>query len=336
MNKTIQIIILTIVITIGIGARLSILGWLFIVGVGTIFIFGLIHFLIHTKYLDYFQTGGHWKTVRFILSHLFFLGIFLFQFDLDDSKTYSVIGNIIDSENRFLIDYGFYIVGISVVGYILTNVITVLKARKQSFETNNSKYKILSLLGCVTLPIVFVYSIYSFKDFKEDKKKEKMGQFTSVRRAINNPDKVTSIDLSNSFPKLTQFPNKILDLPNLRQIDINEQNIEKIPDEIYKAKSLEVLNLLDNNIKEIPQSICNCSNLKELRVGGHIKEFPECLKRMKSLTHLSIQSNTVNELMDELREFENLKTAHFYLKDGIIDRKKLSQITSETGIEHKY
>jgi len=57
---------------------------------------------------------------------------------------------------------------------------------------------------------------------------------------------------------------------------------------------------------------------------------------MKSLKHLSIQSNTVNELMDELREFENIETAHFYLKEKILDRKKLSQIESETGIKHKY
>jgi hypothetical protein len=336
VNKTIQVIILTIVITIGIGARLSILGWLFIVGVGSTFIFGLTHYLIHTKYLDYFQTGGFWKTVRFILSHLFFIGIFLFQFDLDDSKTYSVIGNVVGSENQFLIDYGFYFVGLSLVGYILTNTLTVFQARKQKFESKNSKYIMTSLIGCLTLPMVLVYGIYSFKDLKEEKKREETGQFTTVRRALKNPDKVTSIDLSYSYPKHTKFPIEILDLPNLRQIDLNEQMIEIIPAEIVKAKRLEVLNLLDNNIKEIPQFICNCSNLKELRVGGHIKEFPECLKRMKSLTHLSIQSNTVNDLMDELRNFENLETAHFYLKDGILDREKLRQIEIETGIKHKY
>lgn len=97
-----------------------------------------------------------------------------------------------------------------------------------------------------------------------------------------------------------------------------------------------MLNLLNNDIKEIPESICKCQNLKELRIGGEIKNFPECLKKMKSLKHLSIQSNTVNELMDELREFENLETAHFYLKDGILNHKKLSEIKRETGIEHKY
>jgi Leucine-rich repeat (LRR) protein len=186
------------------------------------------------------------------------------------------------------------------------------------------------------LPIVLVYGIYSFQDLKEDKEREETGQFTNVRRAMKNPDKVTSIDLSYSYPRHTKFPIEILGLPNLRQIDLNEQMIEIIPAEIVKAKRLEVLNLLDNNIKEIPQLICNCSNLKELRVGGHIKEFPECLKRMKSLTHLSIQSNTVNDLMDELRNFENLETAHFYLKDGILDREKLRQIEIETGIKHKY
>jgi hypothetical protein len=57
---------------------------------------------------------------------------------------------------------------------------------------------------------------------------------------------------------------------------------------------------------------------------------------MKSLRHLSIQSNTVNELMDELLTFKNLETAHFYLKKGTINGKKLDSIYNVTEIKHQY
>lgn len=336
MNKTIQAIILTFVISIGIGARLSILGWLFIIGFGSAIIFGISHILIHSRCMNFFATGGRWTILKFILSHLFFLGIFLFQFDFDDSKTYSVLNYTFGIKNSFLEENGFYIVGISIIGYIWISVLNIRQAKKLKSKTNNSKYIIPVLISSIILPLFLINGLYMFNDFKEEKKIEETGQFLSVKRALKNPEKVISINLTSTFPKLTRFPIEILDLPNLEIINLNEQNISVIPDEIQKAQKLEILNLLDNNIKEIPESICKCENLKELRIGGEIKEFPECLKKMKSLKHLSIQSNTVNELMDELREFENIETAHFYLKEGILDRKKLSQIENETGIKHKY
>lgn len=336
MNKTIQAIILTLVISIGIGARLSILGWLFIIGVGTSIFFGICHLLIHSKCMNYFEKGGRWTILKFILSHLFFLGIFFFQFDFDDSKTYSVLDYALDIKNNFFEENGFYFVGISIVGYIWISILNIIQAKKLKLKINNAKYITPAVIGSIILPFILINSLYAFKDFQNEKETEEIGQFLTIKRALRNPENVTAINLSSSSPKLSNFPNEILDLPNLKQINLNEQKIKVIPDEIQKAQKLEVLNLLDNDIKEIPESICKCQNLKELRIGGEIKNFPECLKKMKSLKHLSIQSNTVNELMDELREFENLETAHFYLKYGILDRKKLSEIKRETGIEHKY
>jgi hypothetical protein len=67
-----------------------------------------------------------------------------------------------------------------------------------------------------------------------------------------------------------------------------------------------------------------------------ILTLPKCLKKMKSLKHLSIESNSVNELMEELRGFENLETAHFCLKKGIFDKERWEKIEEETGIHFKY
>ena len=96
------------------------------------------------------------------------------------------------------------------------------------------------------------------------------------------------------------------------------------------------MNLIGNNIQTIPTRLCECNKLRDLRIGSEIKSIPECLKSMPSLTHLSIQSNEVNILMEELLTFKNIETAHFFLKDGIIDGKRLDSIYKVTEIEHKY
>ena len=77
---------------------------------------------------------------------------------------------------------------------------------------------------------------------------------------------------------------------------------------------------------------------------------------MKSLKHLSIQSKYANELLDELRSFKYIETAHFYLKSKKVDfssmteeetkkhfknfknfdKEKWELIKKETGIKHKY
>ncbi|WP_305982172.1 hypothetical protein [Roseivirga thermotolerans] len=61
----------------------------------------------------------------------------------------------------------------------------------------------------------------------------------------------------------------------------------------------------------------------------------------------------MNELLDELRDFQNLETAHFYLytdweawekmsdeeranNSRPLDKEKLNMIRKETGIKHKY
>jgi Leucine-rich repeat (LRR) protein len=198
------------------------------------------------------------------------------------------------------------------------------------------KYIIPSTIASLILPIIFINVLYANKDLQKTKELETTGEFNSISRALSNPESVEIIKINPYQTRLTSFPLEIMELPNVKIIDLNEQRISTIPDGLNKLEYLEVLNLLDNNISEIPESICECKNLKELRVGGQIEEFPDCLKKMKNLKHLSIQSNSVNELMEELRDFEYLETSHFYLKDGILDKVKLSEIRKVTGIKHKY
>ena len=336
MSKTLQTILLTLVVSIGVGARLSILGWLFAIGVGSALIFGISHFIIHFYSMNNLAQGGKKILLNIVLSHLFFLGIFFFQFDFDDSKTYSIIGYVFGIENDLLNTLGIPIFVISIIGYIIVGIIIVRGVKRNRIKGKNIRYLIPAIIASIVLPFLFINALYSNEHLQGIKEHEAVGEFSSISHALKNPTEVEIIRIHPYDNELSHFPSEILILPNVKIIDLSEQNISVIPDEISTLKSLEDLNLLDNNIKEIPASICECKNLKELRIGGHIENLPDCLKRMKNLKHLSIQSNTANELMIELKDFTYLESSHFYLKDGVLDREKLSKIREETGIKHKY
>ena len=355
MNKTLQTILLTIIVSIGIGARLSILGWLFILGLGSAFLFGISHFIIHFYSMNYLTTKGNKNVLKIALSHLFFLCIFLFQLDADDSRGLSVLENITGIKNEIINEYGFQIVGFSILAYIVVSIIIIKGAKKNKIKSDVTNYFLISMFTSIILLFLFIYGLNENKDLQRMKELETTGEFNSIKRALKSPEKVKYLNIIPHKTILKEFPIDIIKLPYVKIIDLNNQKISHIPDDIKKLENLEVLNLIDNELKEINPAICNCSKLTELRVGGDIKSIPDCLKTMKSLKHLSIQSKYSNELLDELRYFENIETAHFYLKSDVdfssmtieegqeynrnskkFDKEKWELIKKDTGIKHKY
>ena len=356
MKKEIQAILLVLIFSIATASRLSILGWLFAIGLGSVLIIGITHFIIHFYSMNFLAVKGKRNNLKIILSHFLFLCIFLFQSDFDDSRGYSVIEYVFGIEYSFLETIGFPIVIISLIGYIILSVNIIRNAKKEKIKGKNTKYIIPTILVSIFLPFILISGLYTNKDLQQTKEFEETGEYNSIKRALNNPNNVTFLQISQFQPSLSSFPTEILTLSKLKIIDFNEQKIARIPDDIGKLENLEVLNLLDNNISEINPSICNCNKLTELRIGGNIKSIPDCLKTMKSLKHLSIQSKYANELLDELRSFKYIETAHFYLKSKKVDfssmteeetkkhfknfknfdKEKWELIKKETGIKHKY
>jgi len=335
MKKSLQASLLAIVVSIGVGARLAISGWLYPIGLASALLFGISHFIVHFYAMNHFADTRRGSVLKIAVSHLAFLGLFLFQFDFDDSATYSVLGYVLRIESEWLTRNGFLLIGLSLVVYLLAAVSLLRGAKSEGGKERNIKYLLPAALTALILPTFVIAGIYWEKDVQRTKALEAIGGFNAVRRALKAPEAVEVLKIRASRKWLLRFPEKILGLPNVRLVDLNGQRISSIPDDIARLKNLEVLNLVDCHIKAIPASICDCSKLKELRVGGYLKSLPACLKTMQSLRHLTIQSNTANELMEELRDFKYLETCHFYLKKGVLDRKQLRQIMEETGLKHR-
>ncbi|ORX71036.1 L domain-like protein [Anaeromyces robustus] len=61
--------------------------------------------------------------------------------------------------------------------------------------------------------------------------------------------------------KITSIPQKIVNLKNLRRLDLRTNKLTTIPNDIGKLSNLKYLKLSNNDIDSIPSSI---GNLKEL------------------------------------------------------------------------
>jgi len=336
MNKAVQTFLLIVAVSLGVALRMSIFGWFFIIGIATILIFGISHLLIHNYGQTYLAKNKFSSYALIFLSHLLFISIFLFQVDADDARSYSIIGFVTNGENHAFTNYGFSIVLLSVIGYTILGYIIINRAKKEKLIKFSPLKFSISIISSIILAFVFLQLLYANKNIQYSKEINQKGEYNSIESALKEPEKVIFLKINAYETRITKIPKEVFQFPNLKEIDLTDQNISTIPNEISQANNLEILNLLGNNIHEIPIQLCECKKLRELRIGGDIKRFPECIKTMKSLKHLSIESNSVNQLMDELLTFKNLETAHFYLKDGILNVMKLDSIYNVTGIKHSY
>ncbi|WP_069835746.1 leucine-rich repeat domain-containing protein [Roseivirga misakiensis] len=294
--------------------------------------------------------------LRILISNLLFTSIFLFQVDFDDSRSYSVIGNFLGFQSEFLERYGYNVVGIALLLYLTNAVFMVRIVRKDRIKGANYALLILSILFALVLPNVYALTSFRINERQEISRLEDKGIFNALEDVLRSAKQTDRLTINPYYKPLTEFPSELLKLDHLKSLNLKGHEITAIPNDISLLMNLESLNLLDNKLEAINPSICDCQNLVELRVGGKIQTIPECLKKMKTLKHLSFQSSHANELIEELREFKNLETAHFYLyrdwnaynamteeeKDEFsknstpFDRVKWNQLIEETGIEHKY
>jgi len=127
----------SIMLTIGIGigllstfARLSIMGWLFLFGIISAVIFGIIHCIFLYQLNNRFDNLNSFGKKIGWIGILIYPLIFLFQFDFGDSAgnfyTYEYITGENDSDFEF---YAFYIAIVSAIIYLTNFVLWRVKTK---------------------------------------------------------------------------------------------------------------------------------------------------------------------------------------------------------------
>ena len=106
---------------------------------------------------------------------------------------------------------------------------------------------------------------------------------------------------------LTEFPDAVLQLTNLKILNLDNNQITEIPEVSGKLSNLTELSLSDNQITAIPEVIAQLSNLTELSLSDNqITEIPEAFAQLSNLTLLDLSHNQITEIPEVIAQLSNL------------------------------
>lgn len=170
MNKNLQVVLVILTISFGASARLGISGWLFLFGLLSIGFLSIVHLSVHYYSINFLARANKSAIVYTFLSHLSFLGLFLFQTDFDDSKSYSAIGNLIGLNSDIFLPHSmkFWLISLSI--YLLVTITILIKARRETNESRYWKYIGISLIAILMLTLFITFALRSIEIVGETKK----------------------------------------------------------------------------------------------------------------------------------------------------------------------
>lgn len=124
---------------------------------------------------------------------------------------------------------------------------------------------------------------------------------------------------------LTQLPERIRELTEIRDLEIFEQDLYRLPDELFELSKLEHLKIMTADLESIPPSIARLKNLRELCIqcASSDRPTPDWRPKMKEdislsrippeigelelLEKLTIHYTSIHELPLELGRLKNLQ-----------------------------
>jgi len=107
--------------------------------------------------------------------------------------------------------------------------------------------------------------------------------------------------------KLTEFPDAVLQLTNLKILNLRRNQITAIPEAIGQLSNLTGLYLSKNQITSIPEVIAQMSNLTELSLGSNqITSIPEAIGQLSNLAGLYLGENQITSIPEAIGQLSNL------------------------------
>ena len=107
--------------------------------------------------------------------------------------------------------------------------------------------------------------------------------------------------------KLTEFPDAVLQLTNLKTLNLSHNQITCIPGAIGQLSHLTLLDLSSNQITQIPDAISKLSNLTWLLVSSNqITSIPDAIGQLSNLTLVNLSSNQITSIPEALGQLSNL------------------------------
>ncbi|MEG4214459.1 COR domain-containing protein [Microcoleus sp. Pol14C6] len=113
--------------------------------------------------------------------------------------------------------------------------------------------------------------------------------------------------------QLTEFPDVVLQLTNLKILNLSNNQITQIPEEIGQLSNLTQLDFRSNQITSIPDAIWQLSHLTKLDLGfNQITSIPEAIAQLSHLTILDLSSNRITFIPEAIGQLSNLTGLALY------------------------
>ncbi|CAM3399433.1 leucine-rich repeat domain-containing protein [Paenibacillus lupini] len=146
-----------------------------------------------------------------------------------------------------------------------------------------------------------------------------------LNRLLDDAIKHQTDKLYISGYRLTELPERIRELTELRELEIFEQDLYRLPEGLFDLSKLEHLRILTADLESIPASIARLKNLRQLSIhcassnrptpGYRVKpkeeiginHIPPEIGELEQLEQLTIQYTSIHELPLELAKLENLQ-----------------------------
>ncbi|MEG4030214.1 MULTISPECIES: leucine-rich repeat domain-containing protein [unclassified Microcoleus] len=133
--------------------------------------------------------------------------------------------------------------------------------------------------------------------------------------------------------QISQIPQAIGQLSNLTRFDLWNNQITSIPEAIGQLSNLTQLDLSSNQITSIPKAIGQLSNLTQLDLSSNqITSIPEAIGQLSNLTQLDLHGNQITEIPEAIGQLSNLTELHLMLNQITGIPEAIGQLSNLTKL----
>ncbi|MBX7243660.1 MAG: hypothetical protein K1X92_18110 [Bacteroidia bacterium] len=175
--------------------------------------------------------------------------------------------------------------------------------------------KTKNLIFICTL-VILLSNCFQTKRINEDNlaQQNEDSIYTDLKEAVKHATNVRHLSLINL--ELITFPLEILELKNLKTLDLSFSTLDELPDEIATLSQLERIDVQHSGLKHIPKSIGKLEKLQVLCfLNCEIETIPNEIGHLKNLYYLNLGNNPIESLNTQtLCKLAKLET--FYINDS--------------------